>query len=420
MADKLKLLVMDDHISNADTNIERIGRATSSAGAAVDVTRLDKERAVALIDAIGKVDPSDPNTDIATWFDALKEFESADILFLDYQLRDFDDHAWLTAENLAGVIRAFGGVRQVVILNRFHDVDFDLGMAGWPGTSADLHLNDRFLANSGLWALPDPSDQRTAAIRFRPWHWPLLPRAVADTETCRSELEGLNLADDAVLAHLGLDGPTAPLPHAALGALNPSSKTPEKTTFSEFLRYGCKGLDEGIRTLLSERLDDPAFKRVASRVIASELRRWLSFFVLGPQDILIDPPHLAQRMPWLLDGPLDSLDTWNETVALDRVRGFREDLVSKYRYTDREHWFSRVVLWVRGLQADDAIYAAFEAFEGDGGGTAAFQEDFSRFSPTDESAEFAAAFNSVWANRFVSSTALDDGAVAYAPKVRLI
>jgi len=331
-----------------------------------------------------------------------------------------DEHAWLTAEDLAGVIRAFGGVRQVVILNRFHEVDFDLGMTGWGATSADLHLNDQFLSNSGLWTPPDPTDDETDQKRFRPWHWPLLPRVVSDIRTCISEIECLDLRDASVLRHLKMDEQrvTRVLTHTALGSLNPASKTPEETTFEQFLLHGCKGVDESVRKFLAENLDTPTYKTAAARIITSELRRWLAFMVLGPQDVLIDPPHMAQRMPWLLAGPVDKLESWNATVGTEEPQGLKGNLVDKHRFDEHEHWFSRPVFWTRNLQFDDAIDAAFEELEEESDW--AFLEDFSRFAAGGDCAEFTAAFNSIWANRFVSATALDEGNIVYAPKVRLL
>lgn len=421
MADKLRILVLDDHTENEEANVERINTAISETGIAGEVSRLEHTRVKQLIDVIGGIEPSGSSEDLSQLLLDLKDFQDYDVIFLDYQLRAFEDHAWLTAEDLAGVIRAFGGVRQVVILNRFHEVDFDLGMTGWGGTSADLHMNDRFLDNAGLWSLPDTSDQSGDISRFRPWYWPTLERSVRDTETCRLELESLDLATAPVLTHLDLDGRrSAALTHAALGALNPLSATPEKTTFADFLMYACTGLDEGVRRFLRDRLDHAVFKQAACRVIVSELRRWLTFMVLGPQDVIIDAPHLAQRMPWLLDGPIGSLATWNATVATEELRGFRTKLVENYRHAAKEQWFSRVVLWARDIQADEAIDDAFREFASDDNPDAVFQEDFSRFATTDESAEFTAAFSSIWSSRYISNAALNEGIVVYAPKVRLL
>jgi len=421
MSDNLKILVVDDHADIEEQNIKYIQQAISETKGDAQVLCLDRARVQGLIDIIERVDPSAEGTNLSTLLDDLKEFQDYDILFLDYRLREFEDHPWLAAEDLAGVIRAFGGVRQVVILNRFHEVDFDLGMTGWGRTSADLHINGRFIRNAGLWSLPDAGDQGIEISRFRPWYWPTLGRAVRDTRTCCLELENLDLKTARVLTHLGFNPQrSAALTHSALGVLNPLSKSPEDTSFAEFLLHGCTGVDEEIRKFLWSHINDANVKPAACRVIVSELRRWLTFLVLGPQDVVIDPPHLAQRMPWLLDGPIGDLSTWNATVGLDDLQGFRTELIEKYRHTAKEHWFSRVVLWARDIQADESIDEAFRKFAADESPDAAFQEDFSRFAPTDMSAEFTAAFNSIWTNRFISSTALDESAIVYAPKVRVI
>lgn len=423
MTKKLQLLVVDDHPSAEKANEGEIRNALHATGTAAEVSRLDEERIKNLIRSIERGRSSEDPQEMHKWFESLAELGTYDVIFLDYQLRDLAEHPWLTAEDLAGVIRAFGGVRQVTILNRFHEVDFDLRMTGWGVTSADLHLNDRFLSNSGLWVLPNPSDRATDPKRFRPWQWPLLPRVVSDIETCISEIEDLDLSETSVLGYLKMDTQpvTKVLTHTALGSLNPASKTPEETTFKEFLRNGCKGIDEEIRQFLANNLDDSDYRTAAARIITSELRRWLAFMVLGPQDVLIDSPHLAQRMPWLLDEkPVDKLKRWNATVGLAEPQGLKGGLVDKHRFVELENWFSRPVFWTRDLQSDDAIDAAFNEFDSEDESDWAFQEDFSRFVAADDCAEFTSAFNSIWANRFVSSAALDEGDIGYAPKVRLL
>jgi len=419
MTEKLRLLVVDDHPSAEEANEGKIRSAVGAKRTAAEVFHLDREDLKVLIAMIESLRSSEDPQGIHKWFDVLAELGNYDVLFLDYRLGDLDKHPWLTAEDLAGVIRAFGGVRQVTILNRFLEVDFDLRMTGWGTTSADLHMNDKFLCNSGLWVLPDPSDRATDPKRFRPWHWPLLPRVVSDIRTCISEIEDLDLSGTSVLGHLNMDAQrvTRVFTRTALGSLNPKAKAPEQTTFKEFLLYGCKGIDEDTRKILANNLDDSDCKTAAARIITSELRRWLAFMVLGPQDVLIDSPHLAQRMPWLLES--DRLESWNATVGLEDPQGLRKDLVTKHRFAEHEHWFSRPVFWTRDLQSDDAIDTAYNEFDSEGESGWAFQEDFSRFVATDDCAEFTSAFNSVWANRFVSSAALE-GDISYAPKVRLL
>ena len=297
----LKIRVLDDRIQNEAQSVDEILKAVAEAGVAADVKPCEEETRKALVAQVElmrkKHDGADAEwlSDPSEWISGLSSLSDVDVLFLDYQLPELADHGWLTAEDLAGLLRAFSGVAFVVVLNRFQDRDFDLSMKPVQDTAADLHMNARFLQNSGLWRDPDPSDQSYSQERFRPWLWPDLSRVVEDVKTCLETIGEVSL-DGKILEFFDFDNRRAgSLSREDLGALNPDSKDPENTTFSEFLRYGCVSVDSAVRAYLLDHLGDPTFRRAADRILVSELRRWLGDRVMAAQEALIDAPHLAHN-----------------------------------------------------------------------------------------------------------------------------
>jgi len=53
---------------------------------------------------------------------------------------------------------------------------------------------------------------------------------------------------------------------------------------------------------------------VVSRLIAADVDRWIRRDLLGPQDVLIDLPHLFARMPYLLGDNARDVDHWNDAI----------------------------------------------------------------------------------------------------------
>ena len=77
----------------------------------------------------------------------------------------------LTAESIAGYIRAFTTGTYIISVNKNPDVDFDLRfLIGDYNTRTDLALNETHLGNRALWT----GDPRDADDGFIPWYWPHL------------------------------------------------------------------------------------------------------------------------------------------------------------------------------------------------------------------------------------------------------
>ena len=83
---------------------------------------------------------------------------------------------------------------------------------------------------------------------------------------------------------------------------------------AEFIAGNASGIEtEGGSKLLEA---DPA---ACARIVSSRIAKWLEREVLGPQDVLVDVPHLIQRCPYLLDGDISDLGTWNAALFDEQV-----------------------------------------------------------------------------------------------------
>jgi len=143
------------------------------------------------------------------------------IVVLDNNLTLLEvEGAPLTAESIAGYIRAFTRADYIVSLNLNSDVDFDLRyLVGDYSTRADLALNTSHLGNRALWT-GNPADAKDG---FLPWYWPRLNDA-ADRRREQIAFIRENISEP-VLATLGFDKTrTSYLTPHALGGLSPNAE----------------------------------------------------------------------------------------------------------------------------------------------------------------------------------------------------
>lgn len=352
-------------------------------------------------------------------------FNDYDIIVLDNNLTHLEiKGARQTAESIAGYIRAITNTPYVVSLNKNVEVDFDLRfLVGDYSTRADLALNTRHLANRSLWTgLASDADDR-----FHPWYWPALTYV---SQRRRSQIEfAIAHLDKAVLPSLGFpDSAAVALSRHAKGALSLEAsssgnegKPISEITFREFFRYSPRTLPalEDRAKLLESKSD-----AVIGRVVAGDLEAWFRRDVLGPQDVLVDVPHLLLRMPFLLGAHADSLDSWNaSTMARDPPFGFEasvfEEHVAAHLFRC-DMWLSSPAFWWPPLKENEKLNELFfqsKAVWGD----FIFCEDTSTFVSRstqgieEQSAEFAAEYEGSWNRRCVARLAN----YKYAPLSRL-
>ena len=327
-------------------------------------------------------------------------FDSAQILIVDYDLLFLSDTEpdQINAERIAALPRPCSNCGFIAVLNQYPGVDFDLTLKGHPESRADINIPAKHLDNPGLWTEP--------FTEFRPWHWPLLPLA-AERHGQRVKDIRQNL-EKPILEFLGFpDEAIERMSRTALGFLHPTN--PRKATFREFV------VDSGNA---ADRKDAQAIRDrdyIVARVAGARISKWLERMVLASQDILIDPPHLVERMPFLLNGPQDEVDSWNATVSLAQSEGLRIDKVEKYRFA-REHWLSRPAFWWPSIDIDEALTKQFVTDKDGNPSDLVFREDVSNFGVREVSLEFIAAFHTAYDRRYVSSPLPSQ--ITYTPSVR--
>lgn len=254
-------------------------------------------------------------------------FKDYDLLILDFGLTTlpgFDVR--LTAEHVAGYIRALTDVPYVVSLNKLGEVDFDLKyLLGDFETKADLALNTKLLGIPGLWS------GETKAGEFCPWYWPRLNEA-ARRRRAQIGFIKENL-DQPILQSLGFpEEVIEQLSLQAIAFLSPDAEDGEEgglrnvrdVTFWQHFRSsnrtlirddrrGLFGGPDGVIPPTAPGSED--IRTIASRVVAGELDFWFRRDILGPQRLLIDTPHLQGKYKFRPgEGEKASPETWTATA----------------------------------------------------------------------------------------------------------
>ena len=327
-------------------------------------------------------------------------FDKANILILDYDLLHVDkDNARHTGESLARLARTFSKAEAVVVYNQFREAHFDLSLRGHLSSHADLNLQEDLLGTPGLWTDP-PWDG------FRPWHWQTL-RGAVDTQRARRAWVREHMEEPIVDA-LGMEHDDAMrLSDAAFGFIAADAKDWQglkRRTFSDFIRGPANGMCTP--TLLES---DPD---AACRFAGARIGKWLELRVLGPQDVLVDLPHLVQFYPFLLGEDMMELEAWNAVVSgKDEPR---LDIPEACWFSPRGV-LSRPAVWAQRFEQDAGIRKARGTFDFSSSPPFVFLEDMSTFAPLDTAKQFRAGHNTASDHRF--ARCVDDR--SYAPQRRL-
>ena len=351
--------------------------------------------------------------------DASADFRDYDLVIVDNDLSVLElDGAPLSAEGLIGYLRAFTDIPYIVSLNKNQDVDFDLRrLFGDDRSLADLALNTDHLKCKRLWNFSEDE-------RFAPWYWPNLPRAATRR---RDQVKCVRGHLDSPIWH-ELDFPTLAseyLSRRAKGALLicGTDQPMQTTTFRQFF--------DGTRTLLPRQkqalghlADDhnPDALSAMSRIVAADLDRWIRRDVLGPQDVLIDVPHLLARRPFLLGDRVGEIDRWNEAVReTEEPFGMDVDLHNRHLRDERfrrDMWVPSPCFWwppLRGNRELTELYLASGDWP-----DAVFCEDASVFECVDNEAdhprEVEVELEGSWPRRHI----LDVQGRKYSPRSRLV
>lgn len=428
----MTILVCDDHPKRGDDFVKRIRSAIQEDPRSLMGDALSTQ----LKSLFGRVRAC-RDKDTARHYKAeASPFDEADVLVLDNNLAYLhgdNDSPPLTAESIAGYIRAFTSARYIVSLNMNPDVDFDLRyLVGDFSTRADLAINTEHLDNKALWSgrVGDAKDS------FLPWYWPPLG-TIANQRAKQVEFVREHL-DEPVLRVFGFDdGSVDLLSLHARGSLSPEAASNaearhggvplEEVTFRHVFLSKDRSLplkDDRLLLNEAERGGNAAIRDVISRVVAADIDLWFRRDVLGPQEPLVDIPHLLLRLPFLLGNRSAEPDEWNRAAQqTSPPYGIEQDLydghISKAAF---EHgiWVQRPAFWWSKLKADDQLNERFFAAKGQQWADVAFCEDQSAFRSASAEGgqspvEFAAEFEGAWNRRFIAKL----GSVRYAPRTRL-
>jgi hypothetical protein len=367
-------------------------------------------------------------------------FDDFDLILLDNNLSQLEvGGVRLTAEFIAGYIRAFSNSPYVVSLNR-NQFDFDLRyLVGDFETKADLSLRTEHLRNSGLWEYPTAG----ADANFRPWYWPNLSQA---PDRRRRQVDSLiTRLGEPILSYfsfpdrakIGLSRHAASYlsPEASIDGVDGSGATAiDEVTFWHHFRTSNRTLLRDERAelclpgltpveraaqMLNANLPVPGDERlraIVSRVVAGEIEFWLRRDVVGPQDVLINLPHLAMRLPVLLGAGGGSTDDWNAVVnSRTPPHGLDADLFDRFirPWTfEPAIWVDAPAFWWPEIEATAnlAILAGEDEAQRM---RCAFSEDTSRFVSwdTEKIAAFVSEAGQPWNPRFVERP----GHEVYAP-----
>ena len=176
---ELNVLVCDDISERGDKTIEEIGKIgdrLAEADIRIQCRELFGnellEELEKLFERVAGYLPSDDAGQSACVDLSEPAGFDCDIAIIDNNLAALEvKGARLTAEAVAGFVRAFTNAPYVVSLNKNPEIDFDLRfLVGDYQTHADLALNAGHLSIPALWT----GSPRDTEDGFLPWYWPVL------------------------------------------------------------------------------------------------------------------------------------------------------------------------------------------------------------------------------------------------------
>lgn len=336
------------------------------------------------------------------------EFDDIDILVVDYDLVHLDgDGSRTTGEGVARLARNFSNCGVAVVMNQFKGTQFDLGMRGHLESHADLNIDAELIGTPSLWKTVSP-----AAGTLNPTTWTPLESILASGRSLK-ELLGKSKFDQQILPSLGLDEDAlVELSDTAYGFLNVEAETSEqllKTTLEHFLK---RNLDEDVYQPLADASPEFLFGFASFR-----LRKWLERAVLRPMDVLIDIPHLIDRLPFLIDADkadVTQSESWtaaclnpNELLKWDAIDKFFNPAASAVLGKQVFNWYL--------VSENDEIGDLQDKFLQNDAEKFHLVEDTSRFVPVDSLTRFRADFHNFGDRRAIEKIP----GISYGPQRRM-
>jgi len=308
--------------------------------------------------------------------------DETDVLIADFDLRDLKDHrGFATGEEIAYSARLFSKVKIVVVVNHpnigLHN--FDLTLQRDRDFRGDVYVGSEQCLNPGLW-VTDAGHEG-----FLPWSWIPLIEEVRSFEHCASQVtQNVNVG---TLQFFGLDkADTRPSPQmlAYLGI-----KRDEDVLIKDLLR-------QPSATYVRRRDLDPlsSDNERYSQVATALLRKWFRRWIMPPQTLLADLPHLGMALPWGLSDYKDR-ELWNRLAHCGRsseacdVATLVQAPIAQQLF-QRIEWCGRPTFFLaRARAATEAAGTFLPAFKPSEVPKIAFAEDLSRFVEADQAVEYS-------------------------------
>lgn len=393
----INVLICDDETDRGNDWREEVVSATDGLDVSISTNPTSDEIKEAIKVLLARRHEINPNRDGECIFDA------ADVLIVDYDLIHIDEHNTRhTGESVARLARAWSKCGVIVVLNQYLDSQFDLGMRGHIESIADLNIDADLVGTAGLW-------RSGPCEGFRPFAWPTLLEAVERHRYLSDKLE--NQLAEPILPTLGFTATDARrLSDTAYGFLNPTATQIDAlmhTTFVEFAkRNSLITRHEDISTFVE------SHPKTISSIVVSRITKWLKREVIGPQDVVVDIPHLVDRFPFVLGNRVNDINAWNNAVY--GGVGSLEDFVRTSKAEILSQWLGRDVVWLARFEMDENVNTARSQFDFSTVPDLVFAEDTSKFILRESATEFRAAFHNTHDRRHVAKLP----SVTYAPQRR--
>ena len=341
-----------------------------------------------------------------------------DVALIDNNLKALKSSgARVTVDAIAGYVRAFSSIPYVVSLNKSPEMDFDLKyLTGDHDGPSDFGVNLEHLEIHAVWT--GRKGSRSPGISCLGIG--LTYARLVNHEERRSRFVQENL-DESLLECIGFPHDCLEyLSRNAVGKLSPLIDESDSDyldklralSFERFFIEACTSLPIRAEREVVGRLGRKSERGrvIMARVVAAEVEKWLRSEVIGPQDVLVDLPHLIMRMPFLLGERAKSIEEWNRALevfsppfGLDGEI-FERTVTRATRIGDS--WVRRPCFWWPKLKSDDDLNDAFFN-SGAEWEDAVFCEDISSFmlltgcgdwKPT----EFSTELEGAWRRRYVA------------------
>jgi len=319
--------------------------------------------------------------------------DDVSILIVDFDL--FEMGSNLDAEEVAYLARCFTTCGVVVILNRYGHNRFDLTLKDHLDSFADLDVGQDQIGNPFLW--------RAEKEGFAPWYWPALPAFAREYEQRVADVRRAIQEDRSIGEVLQFPNDICrTLPTALVQVLGDDLANARFDRFVVESDYGLLHKDRGQVFDDGNILVDP---ETIARIAAARVGKWLEWSVLPEQSILVDAPHLVERLPGLIEGDREDIETWNRVARRHtaEVPGLGVELIKPFRL-QASHWLSRTAWFWPKVLVCEAIEDVREPWNIQPLHRK-FCEDTSCFHPEDEVVSFKAMTISPFGYRHVRRVA---------------